>query len=101
MASRSTFTTLSPNFTNFVIPGASAKSPSSPPLDDISEEEEVHSKWRVMLVAVNSFVKDNVGLLLVASAQAFFSFIGVAVKILHGIDPPVSTFQVRSIATDS
>jgi hypothetical protein len=109
MASRTTYAVLSPNLTDFVVPGAAnAKGPanaataSSPPLDDIGEgEEDVHPKWRVMLVAANGFVKNNVGLLLVASAQAFFSFMGVAVKILHGIDPPVSTFQVCSNATNS
>ena len=45
--------------------------------------------------AAQGFVKRNTGLLLILAAQAFFSLMNVAVKKLHDIDPPVSTFQVR------
>ena len=45
--------------------------------------------------AVQEFVKRNTGLLLILAAQAFFSLMNVAVKKLHDIDPPVTTFQVR------
>ncbi|KAF9467672.1 hypothetical protein BDZ94DRAFT_974927 [Collybia nuda] len=65
-------------------------------LNDIDEGQEVEAqpKWRVMITTCHGFMKGNVGLLLVMSAQAFFSFMGVSVKILHGIDPPISTFQL-------
>ncbi|CAA7267825.1 unnamed protein product [Cyclocybe aegerita] len=44
----------------------------------------------------------NAGLLLVVASQAFFSMMTTTVKVLHGIDPPISTFQlvwVRSVIT--
>lgn len=93
---------LTPDVTNdFVVPNAPGGFAAglSSPLDDVHEEEEILSKWLAALSVVNKFVKNNIGLLLVASAQAFFSFMGVAVKILHKIDPPVSTLQVRSVVT--
>ncbi|KAJ3516603.1 hypothetical protein NLJ89_g1021 [Agrocybe chaxingu] len=43
----------------------------------------------------------NTGLLLVVGSQAFFSMMTTTVKVLHGVDPPINTFQliwVRSIS---
>ncbi|TFK63953.1 drug/metabolite transporter superfamily [Pluteus cervinus] len=51
---------------------------------------------------VREVYKNNVALLLVAAAQAFFSLMNVAVKGLNEIDPPVPTMQlifVRMIIT--
>lgn len=41
-------------------------------------------------------VANNVGLLLITGSELFFAFMHLAVKILSGIDPPVTTFEVRS-----
>ncbi|TEB26480.1 DUF6-domain-containing protein [Coprinellus micaceus] len=38
--------------------------------------------------------KENIGLLLVAASQAFFSLMNVSVKKLNSIDPPVSALQL-------
>lgn len=96
---------LTPDMTNsFVVPNTPG-GPSnsavglSSPLNDVDEEEEIPSKCLSTLSVVSDFMKNNIGLLLVAAAQAFFSFMGVAVKILHRIDPPVSTLQVCSVVT--
>lgn len=96
---------LTPDVTNgFVLPNAPGGSNSSGSAaggvsraDDINGQEETGPKWRATVSLANGLVKNNVGLLLVASAQAFFAFMGVAVKILHKIDPPVSTLQVCSV----
>ena len=40
-------------------------------------------------------VKNNIGLLLVASSQLFFSLMNIGVKKLNSLDPPVSAVQVR------
>jgi hypothetical protein len=37
----------------------------------------------------------NTGLLLIVAAQAFFSVVDAIVKILHNVDPPMTTMQVR------
>ncbi len=39
-------------------------------------------------------VKSNLGMLLVASAQLFFSLMNVWVKKLNSLDPPVPAFEV-------
>lgn len=41
-----------------------------------------------------SVVSNNVGLLLIVASELFFAFMHLAVKILNGIDPPVTTFEV-------
>ena len=49
--------------------------------------------------AVKGMARKNTGLLLVASAQAFISLMGLSVKELHAIDgPPISMLQVRSFS---
>ena len=48
----------------------------------------------VAAASCKAFVANNVGLLLVAGSELFFAFMHLAVKILNGIDPPVTTFEV-------
>ena len=38
--------------------------------------------------------KRNTGLLLFVAAQAFYAMMDTAVKVLHGVDPPVTTLQL-------
>lgn len=44
-------------------------------------------------------VKSNSGMLLVASAQLFFSLMNVWVKKLNSLNPPVPAFEVSSSVT--
>lgn len=64
----------------------------------VSGHVEEHRKCitsRPRFPAAREFVKRNVGLLLILAAQGFFTLMNAAVKKLQGIDPPVSTFEVR------
>lgn len=54
------------------------------------------SRTRPMINYARQFVADNLGLLLVLASQFFFSIMNVVVKQLHGIDTPISTFQVSA-----
>jgi hypothetical protein len=47
-----------------------------------------------MVDSFQDFVSLNAGLLLVTAAQAVFSLVNVAVKILQNLDEPVSTLEV-------
>lgn len=44
--------------------------------------------------ARSSFLENNVGLLLVAAAQFFFSAMGIVLKWFNGLDDPVPTLEV-------
>lgn len=46
---------------------------------------------------LREFVDNNAGLLLVALAQLFFSFVNVSVKVLKDIDVPMPTLEVCAI----
>jgi hypothetical protein len=52
-------------------------------------EEKLTPFWKKV-------VANNVGLLLITGSELFFAFMHLAVKILSGIDPPVTTFEVGS-----
>lgn len=43
---------------------------------------------------MGEIVEDNIGLLLVASSQLFFSLMNVGVKTLNSLDPPVPAMEV-------
>ena len=60
--------------------------------DDIVLQESWNQK---ATRKTRDIVKRNIGLLLIAVAQLFFSSMNVAVKNLNSLDPPVSTMQVR------
>jgi hypothetical protein len=72
----------------------------TPPLEEVGipaeelwpprKESRVRRIWK----GAKRTWKGNVGLLLVAGSQAFFSLMNVAVKKLNSIDPPVSALQV-------
>lgn len=47
-----------------------------------------------LILKCRQFVSGNVGLLLVASAQLFFSLMNLGVKVVSTIDPPVHTLEV-------
>jgi len=71
---------------------------ASRPLASGDAELEEHGKptgLHPSHTAAREFVKRNTGLLLILAAQGFLSLMNVAVKKLHDIEPPVSTFQVR------
>jgi hypothetical protein len=96
--SRNAYTALTPDYADFSIPHT-VGAPSDPAGRDPSGyeddfEEERQSRWCAALGKAKATVKNNVGLLLVAASQAFFSMMNVAVKKLNSIDPPVETLQV-------
>lgn len=62
----------------------------------LTEFEDGHSSRRTAVHKFGPFVHNNAGLLMVAAAQVFASLMNTSVKILHGIDPPVSTLEVRN-----
>ena len=68
---------------------------SSPLASGDAEEYAQSTELQPSQTAARAFVKRNTGLLLILAAQAFFSLMNVAVKKLHDIEPPVSTFEVR------
>ena len=75
--------------------------------DPDTEVPQRSSALERIWVASQSFVRGNVGLLLVAASQAFFSMMNVFVKVLNSIDPPVPALEVhasinrRSLQTDN
>lgn len=95
--SRNAYTALTPDYADFSIPHrVGTPSEQDPTGYEVDFEEEAKlSRWRAALGKAKTTVKNNVGLLLVAGSQAFFSMMNVAVKKLNTIDPPVSTLQVR------
>ena len=46
--------------------------------------------------SMRGFYSYNAGLVLVSLSQLFTCLMGVVVKFLNGIDPPVSAIQVRA-----
>lgn len=50
--------------------------------------------FKQALKTCTDFVRANAGLLLVASSQAFFALMNVAVKKLNSLDTPVPTLEV-------
>jgi hypothetical protein len=75
----------------------------TPPLEEVGipteelwppkKESRVRRIWK----GAKRAWKGNIGLLLVAASQAFFSLMNVSVKKLNSIDPPVSALQVRAV----
>jgi hypothetical protein len=97
-STRTGYTALTPEFADFAIPHTPAPSATSSRLREALPETQHHKRLDAAWSRARSIVKNNTGLLLVASSQAFFSSMNVAVKILNGIDPPVSTFEVCCFA---
>ncbi|KAG5641444.1 hypothetical protein DXG03_005218 [Asterophora parasitica] len=54
-------------------------------------------RWHEGCRTAADIFQSNTGLLLVTASQAFFSMMNTAVKKLNSIDPPVSTFEVRTV----
>ncbi|KAF7361337.1 Aldo-keto reductase [Mycena sanguinolenta] len=52
------------------------------------------SRWQSVVHSVHEFISFNAGLLLVTAAQAVFSLVNVAVKMLQSLDEPVSTLEL-------
>ncbi|KAF5375941.1 hypothetical protein D9615_008272 [Tricholomella constricta] len=103
MSSRSVYSASTPEASDFPVArtaGASQESMVSEPPTPPELTEDASNQvggWRARYVVVEGIVKNNVGLLLVMSAQAFFSLMNVAVKKLNSIDPPVSTFELIAV----
>ncbi|THH32744.1 hypothetical protein EUX98_g1424 [Antrodiella citrinella] len=101
--SRSTYTAATPtSTTTFPDVPAALENTSfipAPPLPPASPTpSSVASRWRRRLYKLRKrsaeTISNNVGMLLIASSQAFFSLMNVSVKKLHSIDPPVPAFEL-------
>ncbi|KAJ3544238.1 hypothetical protein NMY22_g2845 [Coprinellus aureogranulatus] len=92
---------------SFVIPvphpslgGRTILGVETPPVEDpnVPAEElwppKKESRVRRMWRGAKETWKGNVGLLLIAGSQAFFSLMNVSVKKLNSIDPPISALQL-------
>ena len=66
-------------------------SPLLKPKRTHAHQKTISERWRA---ARSSFLNDNLGLLLVAASQFFFSAMGFAVKWLNSLDDPVPTLEV-------
>ncbi|KDR72929.1 hypothetical protein GALMADRAFT_252278 [Galerina marginata CBS 339.88] len=115
MSSRNAYTALTPEYAEFAILHTPTAGPSNssyetstvPPRfehaigsdEDFEPDEGVErvSTVHVLREKIVEFFRSNTGLLLVAGAQAFLSFMNVAVKILNGIDPPVPTLELVAV----
>jgi len=62
----------------------------------LGQQRNAKSQARLCIV-IKAKVTENIGLLLVAASQAFFSLMNVSVKQLNSIDPPVPALQVREL----
>ncbi|KAF5319494.1 hypothetical protein D9619_008739 [Psilocybe cf. subviscida] len=96
-STRTGYTALTPEFADFAIPHTPVPSASSSRLREALPETQHRRKLDAVWSRARGLVNNNTGLLLVASSQAFFSSMNVAVKILNGIDPPVSTFELIAV----
>lgn len=92
--SRRPYVALTPNQADFALRPFSESSAS---INTFLRSEPVgsYSRWRSMVDSFQDFASLNAGLLLVTAAQAVFSLVNVAVKILQNLDEPVSTLEVR------
>ncbi|KAA1470827.1 DUF6-domain-containing protein [Dentipellis sp. KUC8613] len=103
-ATRSAYTALTPEITTFPPVGhlTFIPAPESPAASRSSSAEALVetfpqkclARWRAGVRGVRDFVENNAGLLLVASAQLFFSLMNVAVKALNNLDKPVPTLEL-------
>ncbi|KJA16060.1 hypothetical protein HYPSUDRAFT_47806 [Hypholoma sublateritium FD-334 SS-4] len=104
-SSRATYTALTPEYADFAIPHTPVGPRSGLSISQTHDDAGFDSHdvlsggrkdgcMRRWLVRARDTARNNTGLLLVASSQAFFSLMNVAVKKLNGIDPPVSTLEL-------
>lgn len=99
MSVRNTYAALTPEYANFPHKASIPSSSSRDPLE-LGHEEFISSEGGVLprihrwLASVNEVVQNNTGLLFVLASQAFFASMNVAVKILNGIDPPITALEV-------
>ncbi|KAI9450017.1 hypothetical protein BJY52DRAFT_1304849 [Lactarius psammicola] len=80
-------------------PTADELSPLLKPKHTDTHRQTTSERWHT---ARSSFLDDNLGLLLVAASQFFFSAMNIAVKWLNSLDDPVPTLeliQIRMVIT--
>ncbi|EAU89555.1 hypothetical protein CC1G_02444 [Coprinopsis cinerea okayama7 len=64
-----------------------------PLLEEVGTGRTRRGFWK----ATKALAEDNVGLLLIAAAQIFFSLMNVTVKALNSMDPPVSALELVAV----
>jgi hypothetical protein len=109
--SRNAYTALTPECADFAthhnsvgvqqVPLTPHGSTSSLSVDDYESAEDPEGRGISAFTRIHALrerarevLDGNTGLLLVAAAQAFLSFMTAAVKKLNGIEPPIPTLEV-------
>ena len=81
------------NSTNFSFPRVGEREPLLS--QNTGEDAKILSRLDALLSDAREVVQRNTGLLLIVAAQALFSVEDAIVQILHKVDPPMTTMQVR------
>lgn len=96
MSSRTNYSTITPasDIANFTVPPSRAEETlqDSSSYNDASQRKK--TQWRRYTTQGLDLIHNNIGLLLVASSELFFSLMNLAVKELNTIEPPVPTLEV-------
>ncbi|TCD70378.1 hypothetical protein EIP91_003730 [Steccherinum ochraceum] len=100
-SSRAAYTAGTPTSTTFTVPSA-LQSPtftpaplsSSPSSVDTSRTRRLRNRFKAFYDRTADTLRNNVGMLLIASSQMFFSLMNVSVKKLNSIDPPVPPMEL-------
>ncbi|KAF7328954.1 Aldo-keto reductase [Mycena venus] len=94
--SRRPYVALTPNQTDFPLQPLADDSTAPTSITTFLPDPSIvsNSRWHSVLHSLQEFLSLNAGLLLVTAAQAVFSLVNVAVKILQNLDEPVSTLEL-------
>ncbi|KAJ7736754.1 hypothetical protein DFH07DRAFT_753255 [Mycena maculata] len=91
---RHPYVALTPNDADFALGSFTQSSISINALPLSDDEPRARVRLRSVPENVQDFVSLNAGLLLVTAAQAVFSLVNVAVKMVQNLDEPVSTAEL-------
>ena len=110
MSSRSAYTAITPEYTNFPTPHTNSPIPPIPSGLNPSFQSEEHevstlsvqvveegtipSQMHSWLASAKDVIQRNTGLLLFIASQVFVTLMNLSVKILNTIDPPVTALEV-------
>ena len=93
MASRNGSGAVTMNSTSFSFPRVGEREALLS--QNTGEDVKPLSRLDALLSDAREVVQRNTGLLLIVAAQALFSVENATVKILHNVDPSMTTMQVR------
>lgn len=97
MSSRTAYTALTPEVSEFGISQFTNDGPISSTFTESHGSHPFKARWNALTSRVLAIIASNTGLLLIAASQLFFTFVNVAVKKLNSIDPPIPALEVRML----